>query len=177
MYTAISVLIFIICVLLILIVLVQNSKGGGLASSFASSNQIMGVRKTTDFLEKATWTLAGGMMILCVLATFFIPRGEICYPGTNRSSACSATNHPDFPDQAGSRRKCPGNRSCNTRRIIPLKLKIECQYVSHTDIFFAFLPNPFFPYFLSFIIFPLFFNDLHFLSSSSFLSYFFWHKI
>ena len=75
MYTAISVLIFIICVLLILIVLVQNSKGGGLASSFAS-NQIMGVRKTTDFLEKATWTLAGGMMILCVLATFFIPRGE-----------------------------------------------------------------------------------------------------
>ena len=72
MYTAISVLIFIICVLLILIVLVQNSKGGGLASSFASSNQIMGVRKTTDFLEKAT----GGMMILCVLATFFIPRGE-----------------------------------------------------------------------------------------------------
>ena len=67
MYTAISVLIFIICVLLILIVLVQNSKGGGLASSFASSNQIMGVRKTTDFLEKATWTLAGGMMILCAI--------------------------------------------------------------------------------------------------------------
>ena len=76
MYTAISVLIFIICILLILIVLVQNSKGGGLASSFASSNQIMGVRKTTDFLEKATWTLATTMMVLCVLAVFFIPRGE-----------------------------------------------------------------------------------------------------
>lgn len=76
MYTAISVLVFIICLLLILIVLVQNSKGGGLASSFASSNQIMGVRKTTDFLEKATWTLACGMMVLCVLAVFFIPKGE-----------------------------------------------------------------------------------------------------
>ncbi len=76
MYTAISVLVFIICLLLILIVLVQNSKGGGLASSFASSNQIMGVRKTTDFLEKATWTLSGAMMVLCVLAVFFIPRGE-----------------------------------------------------------------------------------------------------
>lgn len=76
MYTAISVLVFIICLLLILIVLVQNSKGGGLASSFASSNQIMGVRKTTDFLEKATWTLAGAMMVLCVLAVFFIPKGE-----------------------------------------------------------------------------------------------------
>ncbi len=77
MYTAISVLIVIVCILLILIVLVQNSKGGGLASSFASSNQIMGVRKTTDFLEKATWTLAGAMLVLCVIAALAIPRGEI----------------------------------------------------------------------------------------------------
>lgn len=77
MYTAISVLIVIVCILLILIVLVQNSKGGGLSSSFASSNQIMGVRKTTDFLEKATWTLAGAMLILCVIAALAIPRGEI----------------------------------------------------------------------------------------------------
>ena len=77
MYTAISVLIVIICILLILIVLVQNSKGGGLASSFAASNQIMGVRKTTDFLEKATWTLAGAMLLLCVIAALAIPRGEI----------------------------------------------------------------------------------------------------
>ena len=46
MYTLITVLIFIACVLLILIVLVQNSKGGGLASNFQSTNQIMGVRKT-----------------------------------------------------------------------------------------------------------------------------------
>ena len=76
MYTAISVLVFIICLLLILIVLVQNSKGGDFASSFDSSNQIMGVRKTTDFLEKATWTLAAAMMVLCVLAVFFIPKGE-----------------------------------------------------------------------------------------------------
>ena len=76
MYTAISVLIFIICVLLILIVLVQNSKGGGLASSFASSNQIMGVRKTTDFLEKATWSLAGTVIVLSIVITAFIPRTE-----------------------------------------------------------------------------------------------------
>ena len=76
MYTAISVLIFIICVLLILFLLLKNSKGGGLAYTFDYYNQFMGLTKTTDFLEKATWTLAGGMMILCVLATFFIPRGE-----------------------------------------------------------------------------------------------------
>lgn len=76
MYTAISILIFVVCILLILIVLVQNSKGGGLASSFSSSNQIMGVRKTTDFLEKATWTLAGVLLFLCVVSSAFIPRNN-----------------------------------------------------------------------------------------------------
>jgi preprotein translocase subunit SecG len=64
-----SVLIIIVCLLLILIVLVQNSKGGGLASNFASSNQFMGVRKTADFLEKATWTLAGCLLFLCLLSS------------------------------------------------------------------------------------------------------------
>jgi len=53
-----TVLILIAAVLLILVVLVQNSKGGGLASNFAGSNQYLGVRKTADFLEKFTWTLA-----------------------------------------------------------------------------------------------------------------------
>ncbi|MCW0483992.1 preprotein translocase subunit SecG [Gaoshiqia sediminis] len=74
MYTLITVLIFITCILLILIVLVQNSKGGGLASNFQSSNQIMGVRKTTDFLEKATWFLAGALLFLSVAGSAFIPR-------------------------------------------------------------------------------------------------------
>lgn len=74
MFIVISVLIFIVCLLLILIVLVQNSKGGGLAANFSSSNQVMGVRKTTDFLEKATWTLASVLLFLCVLAAGFIPR-------------------------------------------------------------------------------------------------------
>jgi preprotein translocase subunit SecG len=61
---------------LILIVLVQNSKGGGLASGFSSSNQIMGVRKTTDFLEKATWGLAGFVILLSIVITAFIPREQ-----------------------------------------------------------------------------------------------------
>ena len=74
MYPLITVLLFIVCILLILIVLVQNSKGGGLASNFQASNQIMGVRKTTDFLEKATWVLAGALLFLSVVGTAFIPR-------------------------------------------------------------------------------------------------------
>jgi preprotein translocase subunit SecG len=58
-----------------MIVLVQNSKGGGLAANFTSAGQSMGIRKTADFLEKSTWTLAGAILLLCVVATATIPRG------------------------------------------------------------------------------------------------------
>jgi len=76
-YIFISVLIIIACVLQVMIVLVQNSKGGGLAANFTSAGQSMGIRKTADFLEKATWTLAGSILLLCVVATATIPRGGI----------------------------------------------------------------------------------------------------
>jgi len=71
----VSVLILIACVLMILVVLVQNSKGGGLASNFSSSNQYMGVRKTADFLEKFTWGLAVALLVLCLFSIVVIPRG------------------------------------------------------------------------------------------------------
>lgn len=54
-------------------VLIQNSKGGGLSSSFASSNQIMGVRKTTDFIEKLTWGLAAFMVVISVATSYVVP--------------------------------------------------------------------------------------------------------
>ena len=75
-YIFVSVLILITCILLILVVLVQNSKGGGLASNFSSSNQFMGVRKTADFLEKTTWTLAIILLSLSLLSIFVIPRNR-----------------------------------------------------------------------------------------------------
>ena len=73
----ISVLILIACVLLILVVLVQDSKGGGLASNFSASNQVMGVRKTADFLEKSTWTLAIALVVLSLASIFVIPRNKV----------------------------------------------------------------------------------------------------
>lgn len=76
-YILVSVIILIVCVLMILVVLVQNSKGGGLASNFASSNQFMGVRKTADFLEKATWTLAGALLLLSMISIFAIPKAQV----------------------------------------------------------------------------------------------------
>ncbi|MBP7075959.1 MAG: preprotein translocase subunit SecG [Bacteroidales bacterium] len=74
MYTFLTVLIIVICILLILIVLVQNSKGGGLASNFGQGNQIMGVKKTADFLEKATWVLASSLLVICIIASITVPR-------------------------------------------------------------------------------------------------------
>jgi len=57
--------------------MVQNSKGGGLASDFSSSNQIIGVQRTGDFLEKATWYLTIALMVLTLGSNFFIDRGEV----------------------------------------------------------------------------------------------------
>lgn len=74
MYLFITILIVIAALLLAFVVIIQNSKGGGLAAGFSSSNQVMGVRKTTDFLEKATWSLAAAIVILCLAASKFTPR-------------------------------------------------------------------------------------------------------
>ena len=77
MYVAVSVFILIISFLMMLVVLVQNSKGGGLVSDLSSSNQILGVRKTTDFLEKTTWTLAIVLVLLCLVSSLSIPKNGI----------------------------------------------------------------------------------------------------
>ena len=66
----ISVLVIIVCVLLVLIVLIQNPKGG-LDSAFSTNNQVMGVRKTTDFLEKATWTMGIALVVLSIASSAF----------------------------------------------------------------------------------------------------------
>ena len=68
------ILVILACVILSLIVLVQNPKGGGLASNIAGfSNQFMGVKQTTDVLEKGTWIFAAVIAILCITSTVFIP--------------------------------------------------------------------------------------------------------
>lgn len=74
MYLLCVILIVLVSVLMCGIVMIQNSKGGGLAAGFNSSNQIMGVRKTTDFLEKATWTLAALIVVMSIAAAYTLPK-------------------------------------------------------------------------------------------------------
>ncbi len=76
-YIFISVLVLIVCVLLGLIVLIQNPKGGGLSSTFGGQgNQMLGVRKTADFLEKGTWILASALLFLSLISAYIIPRNN-----------------------------------------------------------------------------------------------------
>ena len=105
MYYLIIVLIILASILMCGIVLIQESKGGGLASSFASSNQIMGVRKTTDFLEKTTWYLAVAMVVLSIVSAAFVTRTTVEETPINISAPAQSTdaeNVPSFPANGGT---------------------------------------------------------------------------
>ncbi|MDB5146039.1 MAG: preprotein translocase subunit SecG, partial [Mucilaginibacter sp.] len=75
MYIVLIIVTVIVCALLGLIVLIQNPKGGGLASNFSSSSQLMGVQKTGDFLEKGTWVLAISFMVLSLIINVSVKGG------------------------------------------------------------------------------------------------------
>lgn len=110
METVFVILTVIISVLLIVIVLIQKSKGGGLSSSFAGSNQIMGVRRTTDFVEKATWTLAVVIMVFSVIATLLASshsheaQGSLA-PEQNRIEQAAPIS---YGDDAAAQTEAPG---------------------------------------------------------------------
>ena len=72
MYIFLSILIVLACILLIGVVLIQKSKGGGLASDYSGGNQYFGYRKTTDFIEKATWGLGIFICVLSIVAAFAV---------------------------------------------------------------------------------------------------------
>lgn len=74
MYIVFVVIIVLAAVFLTIAVLLQNSKGGGLAANFGAGNTTFGVRQTADFLEKATWTLAAIIIICCILAAATLPK-------------------------------------------------------------------------------------------------------
>jgi len=92
MLTFLIVLIGIVTVLLVLVVLIQNSKGGGLAGEFGGigSNQLMGVKKTTDLLEQITWGLSITMMVL-TLATYALADRNAVGAGINSANVDAAS--------------------------------------------------------------------------------------
>jgi preprotein translocase subunit SecG len=76
-------LIIFVCFLLILVVMVQNPKGGGLSSSFgAGAQQMGGVQKTSDFLDRSTWILATLLLVLILLSNISLTSDNA--PGDSR---------------------------------------------------------------------------------------------
>lgn len=104
-----GILVIIASVILGLIVLIQNPKGGGLSSSFGGfGNQLMGVKQTTDVLEKGTWLFAAIVGVLCLLSPAFIPKTgnaspnkelmEQVTPQTKNNKAPAIETKPVSPD-------------------------------------------------------------------------------
>lgn len=98
LYTLFVILIVIAALLMIGIVLIQESKGGGLASNFASYNQIGGVRKTTDFIEKTTWGLAIAMVVISIVCAYVAPKQTVGRSVTEgiEAPAANPNNLPGF---------------------------------------------------------------------------------
>ena len=102
------VLITIVCFLLIVVIMVQNPKGGGLSSSIGGSQMLGGVQKTTDFLDKSTWTLATVLIVLILLSSLsfggslsdtdskIIEKSETAAP-INTAPAAPVQNTPAAP--------------------------------------------------------------------------------
>ena len=109
-YTLFVILILIAAVLMIGIVLIQESKGGGLASNFSSSNAIMGVRKTTDVVEKATWGLAAAMVVISIICSYVAPQSTAGQSVMEKSATETQTTNPNTtPGFGASQQQAPAN--------------------------------------------------------------------
>lgn len=100
MYPLLIVLTILASVLLIGVVLIQKSKGGGLSSTFAGSNQVLGVRRTNNFIEKLTWSLAGAICVLAILSTFFMPNAIVNKTRVVAPAATEQTQGGNFDSKA-----------------------------------------------------------------------------
>ena len=94
-YTLFVVLICIAAVLMIANVLIQESKGGGVSSQFSSSNSIMGVRKTTDVVEKTTWGLAIAMVVFSVVCAYVAPKSTAESSVLEKAATETQTTNPN----------------------------------------------------------------------------------
>lgn len=77
MATLLSILIILASLLLIAVVFIQNPKGGGLSTDFGAAHQLGGVKQTTDFIDKATWSLAGTIMVCSIFLSVMLKPAEV----------------------------------------------------------------------------------------------------
>lgn len=102
MFTLFVILTILSALLLIGVVLIQKSKGGGLSSTFAGSNQIMGVRRTNNFIEKVTWYLAAAIAVFAILSSYTMGSAIQTAPRTKAQTQQVANTNYDGQSQAGT---------------------------------------------------------------------------
>lgn len=113
MYTAVTILIILTCILLVLVVLVQNPKGGGVSSGIIGSSQVMGVKKTTDFIERLTWGLALALVLFCLIAGLALPNKQDRAIGTSMQEQIDQStvgSKPNAPVQQKPTQAQPGQQ-------------------------------------------------------------------
>lgn len=125
MYNILAILIMIASILLIGVILIQKSKGGGLAANVNNYNQFMGVRKTTDFVEKATWALAG-FICAASIATAFVTSSTLVKGGPQvKKLPTSETQAPNFGTQTeqapAAAAPATGKATTSTEVAVPAK--------------------------------------------------------
>ncbi len=96
LFTILTICVLIASVLVTLIVLLQNGKGGGLASNFVAGNQTFGVRQTADILEKITWGLVAFIFVVSVITTFTVSTGTKDFDFAGRAES-EMTDEVAFP--------------------------------------------------------------------------------
>lgn len=95
MYTLFVILIVLASFCMIGIVLIQESKGGGLASAFSNVNNVAGVRQTTNFIEKTTWTLAAAMVIISIICAYVAPNASTEGSVIEKAATEQSTTNPN----------------------------------------------------------------------------------
>ena len=97
LFTILTVLIVIAAILLIAVVLLQNGKGGGMASNFVAGNQTFGVRQTADILEKISWGLVAFIIVVSIIASFSTGTNGTGIDVTDRLENVATDEQPAFP--------------------------------------------------------------------------------
>lgn len=95
MYTLFVILIVLASFCMIGIVLIQESKGGGLASAFSGANSSFGVRQTTNFIEKTTWALAAAMVVISIICAYAVPSVNSDASVIEKSATEQSTTNPN----------------------------------------------------------------------------------
>jgi len=110
MFLFFSIIIILACVFLTLVVLIQNPKGGGIASNFTAPNQIMGARRSTDVVEKTTWILAIVLISFSLLSNFFRPIGQSDESGVKDSRIKGKLEETQMPASAPAPTQTPAQQ-------------------------------------------------------------------